>query len=129
MMSKYIIDFKNPIRSEKFSDPLSTTEVPGLGDECTQSEKRLSFETIEEPDCADYADLNLLYKEAQLYERLVKGLKAGGMSTTDAEELNARYEATAIDYNPPHSNIRLRTWLSSVGHLHHAYKLQEFKFL
>ena len=53
MMSKYIIDFKNPIRSEKFSDPLSTTEVPGLGDECTQSEKRLSFGAMGEPDCAD----------------------------------------------------------------------------
>ena len=95
-MSKYIIDFKNPIRSEKFSDQLSTTEVPELGDECTQSEKRLSFGTMGEPDCADYADLDLLYKEAQLYERLVTGLKAGGMSTTDAEELIARYEATII---------------------------------
>lgn len=95
-MSKYIIDFKNPIRSEKFSDQLSTTEVPELSDECTHSEKRLSFGTMGEPDCADYADLDLLYKEAQLYERLVTGLKAGGMSTTDAEELIARYEATII---------------------------------
>ena len=97
MMSKYIIDFKNPIRSEKFSDQLSTTEVPRLSDECTHSEKQLSLETIGEPDCADYADLDLLYKEAQLYERLVKGLEAGGMSTTDAEELIARYEATVIE--------------------------------
>ena len=96
-MSKYIIDLKKSKRSEKFSDPLSTTEVPGLGDECTQSEKRLSFGTMGEPDCADYADLDLLYKEAQLYERLVKGLEAGGMSTTDAEELIARYEATVIE--------------------------------
>ena len=96
-MSKYIIDFKNPIRSEKFSDPLSTTEVPELGDERTQSEKRLSLGSMGEPDFADYSDLDLLYKEAQLYERLVKGLEASGMSTTDAEELIARYEATVIE--------------------------------
>jgi len=96
-MSKYIIDIEKSMYLEVLADPLSSADDTELRDECTPSEKWVRLGAIRESDCPDFGNLDPLFEEVRLYEKIVKGLEAGGMSANDAEELIEMYEATIIE--------------------------------